>query len=403
VTDISYLGHRPRPYVWPMMLSLLSASIMHVATATPVPLVPERWTVYRNHSPEADTTLATQFAPHLGRPSLIVPDGIAIAKDIDITSGTIEADVATDPKGMYFGLAFHVASADRYEIIFFRPHSAEGAVQYAPSFFNMNEWKVFPGREYVANLAFPSERWTHLRIVIRGLVAAVYLDTATTPTIEVHDLALGATGGAIGFWGRGGGGYLSNLRYEPDHTPYASTPTRQLAVGALTNGWTLSEALPRSTTNPDMYPRESSLHWQSVPAEREGMVFIGRYRRNPRVDPPDRSMDGPSPPSPGMQVAFARTTISSDHDRTVKMWVGYSDDIVVFLNGQPLYAGRNSMIYRDPRGLGWFYPYADAVFLPLRRGTNELLLAVSESFGGWAFLCRFDAPVPGVRDGERPE
>jgi hypothetical protein len=76
------------------------------------------------------------------------------------------------------------------------------------------------------------------------------------------------------------------------------------------------------------------------------------------------------------------------------MWIGYSDDIVVYLNGRPLYAGRNSMSYRDRSALGFFYPYADAVFLPLRKGKNELLLAVSEATAGWGFMARFDQPSP---------
>jgi hypothetical protein len=74
------------------------------------------------------------------------------------------------------------------------------------------------------------------------------------------------------------------------------------------------------------------------------------------------------------------------------MWIGYSDGVVVYVNGQPLYAGRNSMSYRFPGQIGWFYPYADAVFLPLKKGPNELLLAVSENTAGWGFMCRFDKP-----------
>jgi hypothetical protein len=31
----------------------------------------------------------------------------------------------------------------------------------------------------------------------------------------------------------------------------------------------------------------------------------------------------------------------------------------------------------------------DAVYLPLKKGRNELLLAVSELTGGWGFICRF--------------
>jgi hypothetical protein len=128
-----------------------------------------------------------------------------------------------------------------------------------------------------------------------------------------------------------------------------------------------------------------------VQAEREGIVLIGRYRKDPRVESPKRLADEPAKPAPGSEVVFARTTIRSDRDVIRKMWVGYTDDVVVYLNGRPLYAGRNSMYYRDPNALGWFYPYADAVFLPLKKGPNELLLAVTETSAGWAFMCRFDS------------
>jgi len=35
-------------------------------------------------------------------------------------------------------------------------------------------------------------------------------------------------------------------------------------------------------------------------------------------------------------------------------------------------------------------PDDDAVYLPLRKGTNELVLAVSELGGGWGFICRLE-------------
>ena len=31
---------------------------------------------------------------------------------------------------------------------------------------------------------------------------------------------------------------------------------------------------------------------------------------------------------------------------------------------------------------------SDAVYLPMKKGDNELMLAVTEFFGGWGFLCQ---------------
>lgn len=71
-----------------------------------------------------------------------------------------------------------------------------------------------------------------------------------------------------------------------------------------------------------------------------------------------------------------------------KLMIGYSDDVSVFLNGDILYRGRSAQYFRDPAFLEIVNPENDAVYLPLRKGRNELVLAVSELGGGWGFVCR---------------
>jgi len=68
--------------------------------------------------------------------------------------------------------------------------------------------------------------------------------------------------------------------------------------------------------------------------------------------------------------------------------IGYSDDVSVFLNGRILFRGRSSQYYRDPGFLGIMNLDNDVVYLPLKKGTNELVLAVSDLGGGWGFSCR---------------
>ena len=49
----------------------------------------------------------------------------------------------------------------------------------------------------------------------------------------------------------------------------------------ITDGWSLSDSFPVDRTDPDVYPNAGTLRWQPVQAEREGIVLIGRYRRDP--------------------------------------------------------------------------------------------------------------------------
>ena len=91
-----------------------------------------------------------------------------------------------------------------------------------------------------------------------------------------------------------------------------------------------------------------------------------------------------------MQLVYARTRIDSERDQTKKLYLGYSDDVSVFLNGAILYRGRSAQNFRDPGFLGIVNPENDAVYLPLKKGRNELMLAVSELGGGWGFICRLE-------------
>ena len=89
-----------------------------------------------------------------------------------------------------------------------------------------------------------------------------------------------------------------------------------------------------------------------------------------------------------MKVVYARTTIDSDRDQVKKLFIGYSDDVSVFLNGKILYRGRSAQYFRDPGFLGIVSPENDILYAPLKKGHNELVLAVSELGGGWGFICR---------------
>jgi hypothetical protein len=97
-----------------------------------------------------------------------------------------------------------------------------------------------------------------------------------------------------------------------------------------------------------------------------------------------------------MQLVYARTTIISDRDQIKKLNIGYSDDIIVFLNNRILYQGRSAQRFRDPGFLGIVNAENDAVYLTLKKGPNELLLAVSELTGGWGFICRL-ADMSGIQ------
>jgi len=72
-------------------------------------------------------------------------------------------------------------------------------------------------------------------------------------------------------------------------------------------------------------------------------------------------------------------------EETKKLAFGYSDVISIFLNGKLIFAGNSEYTSRDANFQG-IIGYNDYIFLPLKKGKNELMIAVAESFGGWGFM-----------------
>jgi hypothetical protein len=374
-----------------MMAFILCAGSPGQTQPIPVALNPDRWTLSeRNFKiPEDQPPQHNgELVDFLGRQSFRLARGLAYTRFAEFQNGTIEVDIAADERSRFFGIAFHVQSDDDYEVIFFRPRSSDTdqAVQYTPGLHGANVWQLYTGPGYTATAHIPRNQWIHARIVVSGLAAKLFLNNAAEPSLVIPDLKLGQVKGSIGFWGHLGGGYFSNLSITHDGTIYDSSIQKHFEPGAITD-WQLSEAFDPALKNPDVYPDVKHMKWEKVDAENPGMVVINRLRRSPNIDTPEHQ-DRIRGFVTGAQVVFARTIVHSDHDQTRRMNLGYSDDVVVYLNGKPIYTGNNELGFRQPNFLGLLDTKSDAVYLPLVKGDNELVLAVTEFFGGWGFMCQ---------------
>jgi hypothetical protein len=166
-----------------------------------------------------------------------------------------------------------------------------------------------------------------------------------------------------------------------------------MPAGTLTK-WSISpslDALARDLEKPLSKSESGALQWEDVEAEPPGLVVLYRYREAPHpkvsfASDFSKRLD----PQPGARVVYARTTIDSDREQVKKLALGYSDEVSVFLNGRILFRGRSAQNFRDPAFLGIVSPEDDAVYLPLKKGSNELVLAVSELGGGWGFIGRLE-------------
>ena len=252
-------------------------------------------------------------------------------------------------------------------------------------------WQIYNGPGFTGPVDIPRNEWFHLRLEVAGAQAKLYVKDLEKPALVMNDLKSGIQKGQVALAVLTGATYFSNfeIRTTPD-APWERRPPA-MPPGTLTR-WSVSpayDALARNLERPLSASESGAVRWQDVEAEPPGFVVLYRYREapHPRVSFASdfsKRLD----PQPGMKVVYARTTIDSDRDHVKKLSIGYSDDVSVFLNGKILWRGRSAQNFRDPGFLGIVYPEDDTVYLPLKKGKNELILALSELGGGWGFICR---------------
>jgi len=334
----------------------------------------------------------TGLTTHLGRRALHLGPGEAMLRDVSFQDGTIEVDVAVTGGRSFVGFVFHAGSDDGQETFYLRPHKSNlpDALQYAPVFNKSSAWQLFSGPGFTAEVEIPRNEWIHVRIEVAGKQARIYLNRAATPALEVKELKRGIERGAIGVYGAITGGYFSgfSVRHAERAIPNEAVTSPKLDPRILSR-WAISEAFDASELGSETQARPEK--WQPVTTEAPGMVMIDRYRGNPSAGP----RTPVAGPVKGRKVVFARAMIVSDRDQVKKMNFGYSDEVTVYLNGKKLFTGRSNFLLRDETFLGIMNVEGDALYLPLQKGRNELLLAVGEVFGGWGYICRL-ADLEGI-------
>jgi hypothetical protein len=334
-------------------------------------------------------------AEYQGRKCLFLDGGAAILKDFEMRDGVLDVDVATPANRGFFGFDFRIDSEGaNFEEVYLRQHKSglPDAMQYTPVLNTGRNWQIYNGPGFTGAVDIPKNVWFHLRLEVTGAQAKFYVKDMDKPALVMNDLKSGVQKGQVALYGLTGATYFSN--FEVRETPSVPWERHQppMPAGTLAK-WSLSpsyDALARNLELPLSPQERDTIKWQDVEAEPPGFVVINRYRESPH---PRVTFQGDFSkrlePQPGMKVVYARTSIDSDRDQVKKLYIGYSDDVSLFLNGKILYRGRSAQGFRDPGFLGIVNPENDAVYLPLRKGNNELVLAVSELGGGWGFICRW--------------
>jgi hypothetical protein len=354
---------------------MLTYLLLALATTQPIPFDASRWTLVGNG--------ATSMK-YLERPSLFIDNGVALLRDSSFGDGTIEFDVALHGHASFAGIAFRALSENDYELIYLRPHLSRrlDALQYTPIFNGGEAWQLYSGPGYTGEAELPLNRWLHVKLVASGYTARLFVDGAASPQLTVTSLKRPWTRGMIGLWGSLGGANFSNVIVSPaDTTAPATRPADPPPAPHTLTKWELSPAFETTRVNDSVLPDRTALNafaWTSVTAESSGLVNIAEYRRR------TRSSDS------SLALVFARSIITAPRAQQMKLTFAYSDRVHIFVNGRLLFAGNSTFQARDPSFLGVASLGPDAIYVDLRPGPNEIVLAVSEKFGGWGFAAMLE-------------
>jgi hypothetical protein len=311
---------------------------------------------------------------YLGRDSLLLKNGEVWLDDAGFQDGVIEFDLAAPPTQGFHGLAFRARDRENYEHLYVRPHQSSNpdATQYTPVFNNVSGWQIYTGPRYSLPLSVPSERWVHVRVVVRGRRLELSVDGETVVFPETINAPIA---GGVAITSGNSPAHFANVVIHKGELPPAEggagAELPPLPAGIVRN-WRVSTPFAESRVSSVASLNQQewrSLQWTALATGANGIANLGMAAKR----------------TAETNTVFAAVTLRARDARTIRAKFGFSDRVVAYLNGRPLFRGDDKYRSRDYRFLGSIGLF-DELILPLNRGENQLWLAVSEDFGGWGAM-----------------
>ena len=315
---------------------------------------------------------------YLGQKALKLRDGSALLPELDLQNAIVEFDLAVTPERGFAGLMFRWQDEYNYENFYIRPHQSGNpdANQYQPVINGATAWQLYYGEGYGAPVRYRFNQWQHVKVLYAGSQARVYIDSEE-PVLTIAALKRRDRSGAIGLSvANFAAAHFANFKYTrlADAYEFPPSPPPPYAEGVV-QSWQVSDTFAESELeNVTEIEHEfiEARSWTPLAAESSGITNLAEL--------PGGTVDA--------NTRIARYVVHADRRETRLFRFGYSDRARVYLDGELIYQGNNNYQSRDYRYLGTIGLF-DAVALPLRRGDNELWIAVSEDFGGWGVMGKF--------------
>ncbi|MEP3388555.1 MAG: hypothetical protein ABJO02_10230, partial [Reichenbachiella sp.] len=169
--------------------------------------------------------------------------GAMTLKNMQFLNGTIEYDIYLKEERCYPGVYFR-SDGINGEQFFMRLHLSglEDATQAAPLVNNLTPWQLMFGERYSFAHTFNYEGWTHVKVVVNGKQAQVFLDYADEPNLSWELTMPVKPGSIILRGGRVTGLHIANVKVDPNATEiknFNSIPRKP--IEGLIPEWEISD------------------------------------------------------------------------------------------------------------------------------------------------------------------
>jgi hypothetical protein len=377
---------------WSIASVLLSCALVaQTASERPLPLSDKTWELQGER-----TTIVRDG----GRDVLEIETGTARRRDVQFENGTIDFDVQLTSRRSFVYVEFRGAGAGEYEEIYLRPHksSLPDAVQYAPVWQGRSSWQLYHGAGATAAVSFEPGEWTHVRVIVEGRRAALFVKDMDRPALVVPRLARDPQPGFVGL-----GGFLpagvpgagpiarfANVVVRPGPIAFdfqaalaAAATSDPPAVPAVpVSSWAVSQSfVPANADTSELPSAAVTGPFRKIDADPNGLVELHRHV--------------PVPKNSRLTAGVARVRVRATTAGTYPFELGFSDIVTVFLNGRPIFRGDATYTFDRPRREGLIGYDQARLYLPLAAGDNDLSIVISDVFGGWGVMGRFPG-APGL-------
>jgi hypothetical protein len=274
------------------------------------------------------------------------------------------------------------ASYEEVYLRIFRSGMPE-AIQYIPVLKGFAPWRIYGFEQAVAEY---NPGWNTLRVDVVNGSAYIFINNEKDPSLTVKQLRHDTEGGYVGFGTLYRSATISYFKYAKIDSEIKINLQKDKGI---ISEWKVSQAFSLSSQEAVnigkslekfIYPREKKLNtvlWEDIKTEYDGILNISKYREN-------KDSKG------NANYIYAKSIISTEAEKTVKLTFGYCDFAVIYLNGEFVYSGfiplKNKNDFLRAK-------MDNQIQLNLIPGENELLIISSgydnrKEDGGWGIFAK---------------